>query len=365
MRFILGLVLHLALTSGFTGSRSAAAEAPAQLFFAHHLSAQDFRQTYRHLSDEAFALKREAAFGSALLFFRSYVNTFYFELSSQPSTGAPVLCLGDAHPENFGFLSFPSGVRFVFNDLDDSGMCSGEFDVLRYFTALQLSFNDDHLTQAVLREFVAVYAGLKSAESIRPTLVPDLRRVMRRELAKYVAHGRFVDHARYQPVAAPMRRLLKRTLSRFQILDAVEVKRESGGSAGLKRYWLLVSRGKELEILELKQVIRPGVEFELRAPKVSPDFETLKHKIWGESPEVYHRVRSGGVDYVLRTRARADVDLAKLKGQELVNYLKVQAGILASFHRSQLNFGPVAFEEWLATQVPVMSARYRYYFERR
>lgn len=76
-----------------------------------------------------------------LLFFRSYVRAFYCDLRVANANSGPVItdALGDAHPQNFGFLPLGDGTqKLLFNDFDDSGSCPVGFDIVRYFTALKL-----------------------------------------------------------------------------------------------------------------------------------------------------------------------------------------------------------------------------------
>ncbi len=140
-----------------------------------------FRDDYKNLSDSLFDAKmKEALQDSSLMFLRSFVNTYYSDLAASNNSQNIIYCLGDAHLENFGFLLFGSRTRFVFNDLDDSGPCPLEFDILRYFAAVDLAMNDTQLVSDLIEEYVAVLNNKKNPADLPSSKFPDLPKKRKR-----------------------------------------------------------------------------------------------------------------------------------------------------------------------------------------
>src|SRR5262249_59112239 len=91
----------------------------------------------------------------------AYHKDFAVNLRTEARAKIPAargLCVGDAHPDNFGFLKFDTTMLYAFNDLDDSGHCPVALDALRYITAVRLFFDKD-LAETAAKRYVKVLKG--------------------------------------------------------------------------------------------------------------------------------------------------------------------------------------------------------------
>ncbi len=326
------------------------------------------RSTYKHLSDESFNLKLSGSLDSPLLFYRSFVNTFYAEMSAQGKSGITSTCFGDAHPENFGFILFNDKTRFIFNDLDDSGRCSFEFDLLRYFVATSLAFNDLRLLSNLINQFTEVMEEPSKAQKIDPSLIPSLSKKNKKILEKYSYKNNFNNHSELISIGSTekqkiIKELLKISLfQKISLLDVVRIKRETGGSGGLDRYWLLVKNSVgELDILELKEIVSPALSF-LETQPIQSSFErleALKNDLWGENPIFYHAIILNNQNYLIRSRTKDDVSIEKLTKKQLQDYLFAQVSILALHHSKNEKIDVLKLANWLKRSIPQLHDRYQ------
>lgn len=363
------------LRSDFSGEAKLQRKAQSVNAFLHqpkfssdHIAFAELRATYGHLSDEAFKAKLQSALARDLMFFRSFVNTYYKDLSGAMQSPNLILCLGDAHPENFGFLDFNEGTRFVFNDLDDSGVCPLEFDILRYFTSLRLAFSDPQIFSSIIKEYVEVFGGRKPALSVDDKLVPNLAKKREKMLRKYVDGAQFKSSEDYLMLPKETRQRMLKELaaqsffSGHQILDIVEHQRLSGGSAGLERFYLLVRKDKTLHLLEMKESVRSGTEYgDWQRPAWTPAerLEKVKKHIWRGNIEHYSSLTFGGKNFLVRDRITSSPDQEDLSSEELLNLLRVQAGILATHHAQFVKGEIPELESWIAGNTNILTSRYR------
>lgn len=327
-----------------------------------------FQDTYAHLSSEAFQLKLQGALSAGpLMFFRSYVNTYYSDLSDNNNSPNLVLCLGDAHPENFGFMGFRNDVRLVFNDLDDSGVCPIEYDIIRYFTAADLAFNDKALIKDLIQEYVSVVNRKKSPEGLPANSYPDLQKKRKKILAKNTDGKNFLSSDEILPVKSSLKKAILAEISKIpllsslRILDVAEVLRDTGGSGGLKRYWLLVEGANGQDILELKEMSKPGTWYGAwKQPQwtQAERVEQVKKYVWGDSPDFYHGVPFQGKTFLVRSRTRESVTLKDLSPKDLRQYLLIQAGLLATYHKTFIKAEAPNLKDWIEKNLPGLKERY-------
>lgn len=325
----------------------------------------DLRKTYSHLSDDLFEKKFQNSLKSPLLFMRSFVNTYYYDSAFLGNSVKLIPCFGDAHPENFGFLSFGQKQRYTFNDLDDSGACPFELDVLRYFSSLSLYEEDQGLVQQAIQSYVDVFSGTAPVE-LMDSMNKSLEKKTKKILKKYSLDLKFLltpamsvlDDVQKTQMITQLKTL--KSERQWRVLDIVQVDKNSGGSAGLLRYWLLVEdmNGKQ-DILELKELTKPGVEFGPWSEKVPFKLERLKKDLWNESPEIYHQESLNGKNFLLRSRSKDDFNLEKLTMEQKGHLYQVQASILALHHRNHVKSEKEELKAWLFKNVEKMKERYQ------
>lgn len=360
------------LSSDFSVSRKPAKSVDATLvnisFKDDLIALSEFRQTYQHLSDKAFQEKLEGSLERDLMFFRSFVNTYYQDLAQNVSSSSLVLCLGDAHPENFGFMSISGQTVYVFNDLDDSGVCPIEFDILRYFASVELAFQDRGLLEKAALEYSQVLSGKKLARHLDSSLVPNLKKRREKILRRYTHAGAFKESEDYVLMSESEKKTWLTNLkdlpvfARVQLLDIVKIHRTTGGSGGLQRYWLLSQKDNVQEILELKEFHKAGTSYgtwEQPRWDATERLSKIKKSIWGQSPEFYDIASVGNTIFLVRSRTKDSLDLGELSKKELESVMLVQAGILAAHHKQFAKQGIAEVEKWILANAPRVVERYR------
>jgi hypothetical protein len=335
-------------------------------FKSSYIEPKVLRETYSHLSDEAFKMKLEASLENHLLFFRSFVNTYYFDFKEQKHSGLIVDCYGDAHIENFGFILFQEKTRFVMNDLDDSGKCPIEYDSLRYFTSLHLALNNERLIDEMIDFYVDVFENKKKPIKIKKKHIKDLKEKNTKILLKFTRNDHFIPHEEITPIADEEKKKLISLLQSEEFLkaqtihDLVSADKDAGGSGGLKRYWILVeNKAKEKDVLELKEIAKPATT-NLINDIIEPSIRLtqVKESFWKESPDFYHVIDFNQGKFLLRSRTKDDVNYKKLKSKELKNYIMAQLSLMASMHSNQVQKMSGDYKAWLKSQTLVLRRRY-------
>lgn len=321
------------------------------------------RKNYAHLSQSAFNEKLKAALERPLMFFRSYPNTYYAD--TKINTQEKILCLGDAHPENFGFMLFGDEVRYLFNDLDDSGFCPVELDVLRYFSALRLMGT---LSPELLVELATEYEKYLTHDQELPkltsNLIENLDKKRRKNLEKYTKENLFIAEDELVLIDGQEKsKLLASLAPNFKELKlhdiAINIKQD-GGSGGLKRYWILVEDKNDFfDILELKTRARPATSWWSQDKKLL-ELSHIGRTIWGQLPNYFAEVSLATTPFQVRSRSKDDINLNKLNAQELRLVLGLQTALLAQYHRnatSKKSFNLSA--KWILEQSKEISIRYK------
>lgn len=338
---LLGLAAIATLLSQPAPAKTTAGEALAQAA-APFLTKSAIRATNPALSDQAFALKWTASLASPLLFIRSYPSAYHHSLAAaaQPF-GAESLCVGDAHPANFGWLRLGGKTRFAFNDLDDGGPCPVAFDALRYFVALKLLTKDDGLVKDIVERYVDVVKDPSRASSPPKSAQPDWGKVAAKALAESTKGDKLVGDALSAPLPADHDAVLAAVgkhprLKGIKVIDLAQVERDHGGSGGLERFWVLADLGGHRTILELKEGTRPGVEWgrHTRTLPAGSRLETLERAFWGKAtPDDWFTLPVGKRDFLVRDRtAKKSLDVESLGGKDAKDTLQAQASELGRIH---------------------------------
>ncbi|MDQ3235376.1 MAG: DUF2252 family protein, partial [Pseudobdellovibrionaceae bacterium] len=253
------------------------------------LTADYFRKSYPHLSAEQFQQKWIHSQKSGLLFMRSYVNTGYDELARVSSTGPIGPCLGDPHPENFGYLLFAGTFEYTANDVDDSGACPVIFDALRYFTTLKFVIKDNALEAELRRAYVGFLNGEVMADRPSHSLRPDAAALVNKLLKQSTKKGKIKLEGPIVALAASQGQTLLSILQAngcptCKFLDAAQLRVNSGGSAGLERYLLLVEAPDSApQLLEFKQLTDPAAQRGPWAQQQKLSRKDILEDIWGKN----------------------------------------------------------------------------------
>lgn len=328
----------LLLTTAFAGGLAPAARAAG-------LDKAFIRSTHPHLDDAAFERKWRESVANPVMFIRAFPAAFHRAAAALPAPGKEALCLGDAHPGNFGFLNLGGRAQFAYNDLDDSGYCRAAIDAVRYFTAVQMFFGDAKLSKDLVERYVDVLKDASRAEQVKNKHWPDWREVRAKGLAKYTRGAQLAGDslsAASARDATAVAQLLARTkpYKGARVLHVAAVARDAGGSGGLRRYWALVEQGAARTIVELKEATTPGTEWGVSSKRLpfASRLATLKAAIWGtRDTNDYFYVGWGRAWFLVRDRfTKKSLDVLELGAGDRKDVMQAQVSHMALLHTRAL-----------------------------
>ncbi|AUX44605.1 uncharacterized protein SOCE26_060710 [Sorangium cellulosum] len=340
-----------------------------------------FRAVNPHIEPDEFQAKWNEAMESPLRFMRSFPQAWHVDLLDVPRSKVPggrCFCFGDAHPENFGFITFTVGPRYVFNDLDDAGPGLAALDALRYFTTLQLFLGGSKVTAGLMELYEDILQGKEPPRELPASMVPDIAAKDARELGKWTNGEAF----RYDDAALKLspahtetgKRLVEAltelaTNAHLRVIDVAHRARGGGGSGGLDRY-LVLAREDERDVkhlLEFKETTHAATSWSNYLHEEEGRLETAKASIWqGLTAPYYVEVQVGRNVYLLRDRlGRASFDLEKLGKRDLRTLLEVQVSVLARQHAASFaDLDLRKLDDWLKASLDVTSRRWSKVYER-
>ncbi|WP_176736941.1 DUF2252 family protein [Oligoflexus tunisiensis] len=329
------------------------------------MTADYFHQSYPHLTAEEFQQKWRNSHKSGLLFMRSFVNTWYDELGRISNHGPLGPCFGDPHPENFGYLVFAGVFKYTYNDVDDSGACPVLFDALRYFTTLKIMVKDIALEANLRRAYVHFLNDGELKEQPSQALRPDPDATREKILKKSTNKGKIKLVGGNVALAPDKAEALFTLLTAAspcascRRLDASQLQVQSGGSAGLDRYWLLVETAPQTqELIEFKELTSPASQRGPWTQKQTLSRKDILDNIWGKNwPRFFAFVYFEGKPFLMRSRLSAEVSLDELKPEQRKAMLTEQVYLLAQLHKKTLT-GNTLLAEWLARQSEFQARRY-------
>ncbi|WP_437790575.1 DUF2252 family protein [Sorangium sp. So ce693] len=334
-----------------------------------------FRAVNPHLDADEFEEKWRAAMKSPLRFMRSFPQAWHVDLLDVPRSKVPggrCLCFGDAHPENFGFVTFEEGPRYVFNDLDDAGTGLAALDALRYFTTLRLLLDAAKVTEGLVELYEDIVQGNEPPRELSAAMIPDIAASDARELAKWTDGEAF----RFDEPGLKLSRVHADTGQQLveafgglasnaplQVIEVARRAREGGGSGGLDRYYVLAreERREGLRLLELKETTHAATSWSNFLHEEEGRLDRAKASIWRGLTAPYHvEVQVGRTVYLLRDRlGRASFDLEHLGKRDLRAVLEVQVSILARQHAASFaDLDLRALDDWLKASLDVTAERW-------
>ncbi|WP_374076881.1 DUF2252 family protein [Bdellovibrio bacteriovorus] len=223
--------------------------------------------------------------GDLFMGFRSNAPHYWNWLRSNKSPLLEVtgIVSGDPHIMNFGDVPLKKGGRdFALIDVDDAGVLAplaGDF--LRFFVSNQVS--DFKVDSRQL--FDAYLDGLNGKAMTKPSYLvaiegksdAQFREKQEKYLNKVSQDGKFTEKADLSPIeSAPkeVRELFQRStqvienaMHDFTILDRGYKVKESGGSAGLPRFWFLLEKNGEKHVWEFKLESSPAIALYATQPQ--------------------------------------------------------------------------------------------------
>jgi hypothetical protein len=340
--------------------------------FMHPLDRAYIRSLQTWIDDPTFATKWTAMLTSPIAFLGSADSAFHADLASRAARlpGGEVICHGDAKLDNFGWMLADGQGVFSDNDFDDGGACPAAADILHELVSTDLFFGDPSLDTAVLDAYIATLEDPTVAIAIDPATEPDWP-TLRSDGVDKATHGDTIAlGGEVQAITSDERAALAALVAadpRFPttLVDAAQDVRTDGGSAGLRRYWVLVEDAAHPRtIIELKELAPPGTESGPHSTTYDgPDrFDVLKAYWWG-TPDLddHFGVDLLGARFLARDKfRRKTLDPSKLSASQIENALTAEASLLAVKHRAAWTaIDPELLRGWLRASAATLTARWR------
>jgi hypothetical protein len=340
--------------------------------FGATLDRTSIRRLQFWIDDATFDAKWSSMLASPIDFFGGASSRFHAELAGigRPLPGMQTLCHGDAKFDNFGWTLVEGRGVFSNNDFDDAGMCPVAADILRFLVATELWFSDPTLTAAALDTYVTTLEDPARAVAIDPNSEPDWSDTVTKGLKKDTAHDALVRGGEVQDAtAAEIETVIAFAKTeprvRGRVLDVARDVRTDGGSAGLRRFWLLLERADASRtIVELKELTTPGVDFGTHAFSLHGPLrlDLLKLEWWGSLDLGDHFVTHVlGADFIVRDRlTRTNPKPKHMSAAQIENMVCAEASALALRHRAAWGFiAPGAVRSWLAPSTEILVTRWQ------
>lgn len=215
-------------------------------------------------------------------FYRSFVRYYYSVLKKNPDYISTLSSLknfsgpvsGDPHVENFGFLVDKNHrAHFSFNDFDDADNSVLSLDLLRHLVST-LMIKPDIKLELYFKHYLRGLDGTqedfpdelidmkKKAEKKGHRLSEDEVNIEDKEFLKYKQVVIKMTDSENQVLTAKLEKLLQKEIDpTLKINELYKRTKDSGGSAGLIRYQLLITVKNRLLWLEMKEFTKPATSY--------------------------------------------------------------------------------------------------------
>jgi Uncharacterized protein conserved in bacteria (DUF2252) len=336
--------------------------------FANALDKAYIRNLQTWISDADFEVKWTAMLGSPIEFLGAANSAYHADLAARADAlpGGEVQCHGDAKLDNFGWMLVAGAPVFSDSDFDDAGLCPAAADILHFLLATDIAFHDADLDAAALDAYIASLS--EPPVAVDPTTQPDFAELHSDGLDKDTSHDKLstsgdVQKASNDEVAAIT--ALVASDARFPtVLDIARDLNTTGGSAALRRFWLLVEDAQHPRtIIELKELATPGTEFGPHSTTFDGDnrFDVLKPFWWNAADLGDHfMVDLLNSRFIARDRfTRANADPTMLSNGQLQNALQAEASLMAVRHSAAWQgISPTDLRAWLSASTATITTRW-------
>lgn len=271
---------------------------------------------------------------------------YFYDLVTRSTTvlgndfkSRPGLCAGDPHLENFGYL-YLGKPTFSLNDLDDVALCSLNADALRLFVGHRL------VTSVKADEWINEYKkGLSGKNASEPSYIEKIQKESKKDqdqmpkkyrklLEAGSCSGEFVAVSGNE--AELVSSFLKSEGRSLKLLCSRT--KDSGGSAGHKRFIVFSQTSNGIEAIELKPLATPAplVPKALSISERGKLFqEAVSVYLGSDFSTAYYPVTMGRKIYQRRPLLKGNVGVTEsdLSSKDLKEVALYQAYILGKLHR--------------------------------
>lgn len=298
-------------------------------------------KTYYPEQTREFIIQRLENCDNAHSFIRSFIPFYYFRFNElannfrnyQSLKSFKGLVLGDAHIENFGFLTTDKNkLLFGFNDLDDVAKAPYITDLYRHYVSTKLSN-----IEISINDYIKIYElGLNEKKYAYGSYFNQLKNEATDDIGKL--SKKYVDSEAKKFKAflgsknevslltsteiVKITKLLKAQLGReFQVLDSYRYYKTTGGSASMDRIEILLTSNNKLEWIELKEQQASGLKT-LSDSDILSDSIKIEHinKIFFDKQlsNSFKLLRYNSKVYLLRFRKSSNkgIELSEVSSKE-------------------------------------------------
>jgi hypothetical protein len=265
------------------------------------------------------------------------------------------LCAGDSHFENFGFI-YNGSVLFSVNDLDDVSMCSLNGDALRLFISHTYASDVKGIDW-----FKAYQAGVGGSSPAMPSYISSLEKDAKKDgnklpkkILKMLNEGCSGEYAPATKADSAMIKTYVASENAGLVVVCERVK-NSGGSAGLKRFAVILNKLGNQSAIELKPLVSPAPQWDSNfdIPTRKKMFENAVQTYFGANySNDYFAVTMNGVLYQRRPlkAGNAGVKLDDVGAKDAKDVALYEAQTLGLRHRQTnaqaLTLNPADWERW-------------------
>lgn len=269
--------------------------------------------------------------------------------------GPKGVVIGDPHPRNVFDYRNGGKAMLAVADIDDGGRAPLFIDIVRYITYTETL----DVKMKIGDIFGAYVKGLQGEETDVPSALKDARKQSAKDIkekhAKYIKKhtkdGKLdledleltgkddFKAEQKRTLTALSREALERTGEK-EVLDAGYKVNDSGSSADMDRYWLLLGEGGDARLLlEFKELSKPAVGYYQRqANNETRVKEVLEHySEEGLDEKLFGVVTVGSKAYWMRPRKyqALDLDDEELTAKDQKEFVKYMANWMGLSQREQ------------------------------
>lgn len=264
--------------------------------------------------------------------------------------------MGDPHPRNVFDYRSGGKAKLAVADIDDGGQAPLFLDAVRYVV-----YTESLDTKLKVSEvFNAYVAGLRGEKTEEPTALANARAESAKEIEeaheKYIRKhtkrdgslnteeleltGRDDFTAGQKKTLAGLSRIALKRTDLKELVDAGHRVNDSGSSADMDRFWLLLGKkGEGSLLLEFKELGRPAVSYYQRQAstetRVNEVLEAYSED--GLDDEKFCVVSANGKDFWMRPRhyQALDLDDEELSARDQKEFAIYTANWMGRAHRAQ------------------------------
>lgn len=266
------------------------------------------------------------------------------------------LVIGDPHPRNVFDYRNGGKAKLAVADIDDGGEAPLFIDIVRYVTYLETL----DVSIKIGSVFDAYVDGLAGEDAAEPSALAEARESSQKDIdakhqkyiAKHSASDGKLDYAdleitRKDSMSAAQKRAfealstiaLKKT-GYSEVLDGGYKVNDSGSSANMDRYWILLSDGRKDKLLvELKELGKPAVGYYQRQSATESRVRDVvdAYSESGLDKDLFGVVSVGSEEFWMRPRKyqALDLDDEELSAKDQKEFAIYMANWMGQAQRSQ------------------------------